>query len=263
MRPGDENRFQDFFEEDKYVVLKNHLYNYQLRKHAVERILAREPFDLILEVGSGISPVMTRTDRIVYSEISFLACRTSKRLHGMGWCVVADATRLPFCPGAFSHAISAEVLEHVEDDRAALRELARVLKQNGRLILTFPHRKAYFANDDRYVEHHRRYELEEITRLLDDVQLHVLSTQKVLGPLEKATMMLAVLCFEAILKRTGAASSQHRDHAAALQQPSTALRWLAPLFKWANLAYAALLWFEARIVPQRWAAVLLTIAGKR
>jgi len=48
-----------------------------------------------------------------------------------------------------------------------------------------------------------------------------------------------------------------------LHQPSAALRWLSQLFKWANLAYAVLLWFEARIVPQRWATVLLTIAEKR
>ena len=71
-----DNRFQDFFEEGKYVVFKNHFYNYLLRKRAIERILLREDAPLVLEIGSGISPVMTKTDRIVYSELSFLALKT-------------------------------------------------------------------------------------------------------------------------------------------------------------------------------------------
>ncbi len=56
------NRFQDFFEESKYTLLKNYLYNYRLRKMAVEKCLHHENIKLILEVGSGISPVMTRTN---------------------------------------------------------------------------------------------------------------------------------------------------------------------------------------------------------
>ncbi|MBW2663361.1 MAG: hypothetical protein JRD93_15590 [Deltaproteobacteria bacterium] len=47
------NRFQDFFEESKYTLLKNYLYNYRLRKMAVEKSLQHENIKLILEVGSG------------------------------------------------------------------------------------------------------------------------------------------------------------------------------------------------------------------
>lgn len=48
------NRFQNFFEENKYTLLKNYLYNYLLRKMAVEKSLQHENIKLILEVGSGI-----------------------------------------------------------------------------------------------------------------------------------------------------------------------------------------------------------------
>ncbi len=254
MTTGNENRFQDFFEEDKYVVLKNHLYNYQLRKRAIENALAREPFERILEVGSGISPVMTQTDRIVYSEISFLACKTLKRLHGKGSYVVADATQLPFSEGSFSHAVSSEVLEHVENDKGAIAELARVLKNKGRLLVTFPHRKAYYTNDDRYVKHFRRYEAEEMAQLLQQARLYPVSTRNILGPMEKLTMMAAVLCFEALLKLGGAAPSANA---------SSMIRWISPIFKCANAIYAKLLRIEAAIIPHRCAAVLLTIAEKR
>jgi len=48
------NRFQDFFEESKYTLLKNYLYNYRLRKMAVEKSLQNENTKLILEVGQSI-----------------------------------------------------------------------------------------------------------------------------------------------------------------------------------------------------------------
>ena len=50
----------------------------------------------------------------------------------------ADACRLPFRDGTFDCVIAAEVLEHVHDDRAALAELARVLRAGGTLALSVP-----------------------------------------------------------------------------------------------------------------------------
>jgi len=254
MTRGNENRFQDFFEERRYVVLKNHLYNYLLRKSAIERVLARESLGLLLEVGCGISPVMTRTDRIVYSELSVLACRTLRAIHGKGWYVAADATNLPFRSGAFSHTISSEVLEHVEQDQLAVQELARVLKPGGRLVLTFPHRKCYFANDDRYVNHFRRYELDEMTGCLERFGLHPLKIRKVLGPLEKITMMAAVMVFDTL---------QRLRHAPPRTKPSKLVSVLEPGFKWMNRGYACLAWLDARIAPKCLAAVLLILAEKR
>ncbi|OIN95037.1 MAG: hypothetical protein AUJ48_04000 [Deltaproteobacteria bacterium CG1_02_45_11] len=48
------NRFQDFFKESKYTLLKNYLYNYLLRKMAVEKSLRHENIKLILEVGQSV-----------------------------------------------------------------------------------------------------------------------------------------------------------------------------------------------------------------
>ncbi len=42
MDSNDGNRFADFFKEGKYVTLKNHLYNYLLRKRAIEKCLQQE-----------------------------------------------------------------------------------------------------------------------------------------------------------------------------------------------------------------------------
>lgn len=49
-----------------------------------------------------------------------------------------DATRLPFSNDVFDCIITSEVLEHIQDDVAALQELARVLKPGGVLAVTVP-----------------------------------------------------------------------------------------------------------------------------
>ncbi|MGY6501956.1 MAG: class I SAM-dependent methyltransferase [Acidimicrobiales bacterium] len=49
-----------------------------------------------------------------------------------------DAHHLPFPDGAFDRIIASEVLEHLPDDAAALRELARVLRPGGTLAVTVP-----------------------------------------------------------------------------------------------------------------------------
>jgi SAM-dependent methyltransferase len=50
----------------------------------------------------------------------------------------ADAYRLPFADGAFDVVICSEVLEHLHDYPAALREIRRVLKPGGRFAPTVP-----------------------------------------------------------------------------------------------------------------------------
>jgi SAM-dependent methyltransferase len=55
------------------------------------------------------------------------------------WLVAqADVTELPFAEGRFDVVICSEVLEHIEDIRAAIGELVRVLKPGGDLVVTVP-----------------------------------------------------------------------------------------------------------------------------
>lgn len=48
--------------------------------------------------------------------------------------LLADAERLPFADGAFDRVISFDVLEHLPNQRAALREAARVVRPGGKLL---------------------------------------------------------------------------------------------------------------------------------
>jgi SAM-dependent methyltransferase len=289
MTAPDENRFEDFFGDERYVALKNGLYNYLLRKRAVEKAMRDEEKGVVLEVGSGLSPVLTSWDRVVYSDLSFSALVALRRLHGNGHHVVADGVNLPFKAGVFSHVISSEVLEHLEDDRKALREIAGVLSPGGGLVVTFPHRRFYFANDDRFVHHHRRYELSEMTALLREAGLHPVVVRKVLGPLEKITMMLATGCLaagqggEGTAHRAGSDNGKPGNERPGADEPDRALpdgkkkererdmkaspslpeKRLLRLYRWANRAYAGLAWIDAGVMPRALSTVLLIKAVRK
>ena len=255
MTSSDANRFQDFFEDEKYVALKNYLYNYQLRKRAVEKVMRAEEKDLVLEIGSGLSPVLTSWDRIVYSDLSAEALATLKKIHGKGQYVVADAARLPFPDHTFSHVIASEVLEHLPDDNKALAEIARVTKPGGALIVTFPHRRFYFAHDDRFVGHYRRYEIADMVHLIDRAGFTPVFIRKVMGPLEKITMWGVTLGASALEKAKGNTGGTKKRPA-----PSGAV---VGLFKWLNRLYAGLAWVDARIMPRALSTVILIKAKKK
>jgi len=57
---------------------------------------------------------------------------------GDGAGVGGDALCLPFATASFDRVIAAEVLEHIPDDRAAMVELARVLRPGGTMAVTVP-----------------------------------------------------------------------------------------------------------------------------
>lgn len=52
--------------------------------------------------------------------------------------VQGDALYLPFPDGSFDRVICSEVLEHIPDDVAVMRELARVLRPGGTMAITVP-----------------------------------------------------------------------------------------------------------------------------
>ena len=244
--------FQDLFKEKKYLLVKNYLYNYLLRKKAVDKCLQNDFFELTLEIGSGISPVNTKVKRIVYTDISFDAIKGLKQVLNRGYFVVADVMNLPFKSNTYSHVICSEVLEHLENDWQALLEMYRILKPpNGCMILTVPHRKRYYGIDDRYVHHYRRYELLEIKEQLESVGFRPYIIQKILGPLDKITMSMIVLFFSVIRKRRQIKMNAENKHKIKLME------FMIILFKWLNLYYKGFAWIDAKIMPLSLSTVIL------
>jgi SAM-dependent methyltransferase len=128
--------------------------------------------------GSGYTVIeAARTGRLaVGCDLSLeavFAARDLARSEGIAdrtlW-LCCSAERLPLATGAFGTALAIAVLEHVPDDAAALRELARVLEPGGRAWVTVPHALRHVPRllrgvnrrHDRRLGHLRRYEAEDL-----------------------------------------------------------------------------------------------------
>jgi len=252
--PAD-NRFEDFFSDDFYVSLKNSLYNYRLRRRAVRKCVQFHQNSLILEVGSGLSPMLGKNPQVVYSDLSFSALKSLQRMQNGSSHVAADALSLPFKTRTFQTVVCSEVLEHIPDDLSALKEMERVMADDGTLILTFPHRRAYFAIDDRFVHHFRRYELAEMGEKLKKAGLEISEVTKVLGPLEKITMMVVIFFVSKVLRVEGRGGETGKN--SLLMK-----KVIAPIFRIMNLLYCLPVWVDVRIFSRRLASVILVRAKK-
>ena len=78
----------------------------------------------------------------------------------------SNGTSLPFRPASFDAVLASDVLEHIEDHRQALSEIARVLKPGGAAIITVPAHQWLFARHDAALHHFRRYSKAGLGELL-------------------------------------------------------------------------------------------------
>jgi SAM-dependent methyltransferase len=76
----------------------------------------------------------------------------------------ADACSLPIEDATADGAVSANLLEHVPDDLAALVELRRVLRPRARAALVVPYGPTTYDYYDRFLGHQRRYARGELAR---------------------------------------------------------------------------------------------------
>jgi len=121
---------------------------------------------VILDDGCGVGEYMTRfaelTSHIYGLEFDpDYASSASKLGHKV---VQGAGEHLPFSDGTFDLILSHEVLEHVEDDRAALEEIVRVLRSpnsdfsgGGRLVLFVPNRGYPFETHGIYLRGQYRF----------------------------------------------------------------------------------------------------------
>jgi SAM-dependent methyltransferase len=77
--------------------------------------------------------------------------------HGLSGVRQARLEELPFEDDRFALTLAFDVVEHIENDGAALRELCRVTAPGGRLVLTVPMYKRLWSHHDDAHHHVRRY----------------------------------------------------------------------------------------------------------
>ncbi|MBM4389259.1 MAG: class I SAM-dependent methyltransferase, partial [Deltaproteobacteria bacterium] len=110
----------------------------------LKRAIMRSDAAKILEAGCGTGLIMERVKglgaEVAGVDISegMLSVAKKKGLN----CLKADLSALPFGDGSFDLVYSFKVLPHVENIKAALDELFRVVKNGGSLVLEFYNRRS-------------------------------------------------------------------------------------------------------------------------
>lgn len=78
----------------------------------------------------------------------------------------ADATRLPIDDAALDLVVAFDILEHIEDDDLAVREVARILRPEGTFLVAVPADPRLWSAHDVAVDHVRRYTRETLSSVL-------------------------------------------------------------------------------------------------
>jgi SAM-dependent methyltransferase len=113
----------------------------------------------ILDAGCGSGRNMVELagyGEVTGIELSDIAIDAA-RARGVGEVVAGSVMDMPFADGSFDLAVCLDVIEHLEDDRRALRELRRVLAPDGALLVTVPAYQWLWSSHDTVNHHYRRY----------------------------------------------------------------------------------------------------------
>jgi len=135
---------------------------YKGRRAVLERVIAdlRLPSDSrILDAGCGSGRNMVELARrgtvtgVELSETSVCLARAREA----GEVIEGSVVEMPFEGSSFDLAASLDVIEHLQDDLGALRELRRVVASGGYLLVTVPAYQWLWSGHDVINHHYRRY----------------------------------------------------------------------------------------------------------
>lgn len=127
----------------------------------------------VLDLGCGMGgflPGLSELGARVYPADISVPGLVFCRERGYGGGVVVDGYALPYADESFDLVCLFDTIEHIEDDRAVMREVARILKPGGSVFVSVPAYQFLFSNNDRIAQHHRRYtrgRLAEVFRAAD------------------------------------------------------------------------------------------------
>jgi SAM-dependent methyltransferase len=127
----------------------------------LDRYVGRDPDEKrrVLDVGCGTGGMLGHLSRYGSAEgvDSDHAAVSFCRARGLTNVSEASIPPLPFPDARFDLVTAFDLLEHVDDDAAALAEVCRVLAPGGTLFITVPAFGFLWGNQDRISHHRRRY----------------------------------------------------------------------------------------------------------
>lgn len=158
---------------DRMAELDQHHWWYRARREVLSSLIRRRALPpegaRILEVGCGTGhnlPMLAQFGEVEAIEVDSAARAVAERRLGRE----IGAAPLPELHGvperAFDLIASLDVIEHIEDDGAALASIALRLKPGGRFVMTVPAHGWMWSAHDEVNHHQRRYSKAALKRLV-------------------------------------------------------------------------------------------------
>lgn len=144
----------------------------------IRRTVELPPNAKALEVGCGTGhnlKMLGRFGEVDGIEIDPQARALAEKRAGRA-IGAAPLPDLPGVPRGAYHLVAAlDVVEHIDDDRAAIAVLAACLRPGGNLLVTVPAHQWMWSTHDELNHHKRRYSKRALQRLIDESPLRLKS----------------------------------------------------------------------------------------
>lgn len=174
-----------------------------------------------VEVGCGTGAngdVLTLFDRTVGLDTSRFAL--AKCGEGHRFKVQGDLMHLPMKPHSVDLVLALDILEHLDDDERAVREIRQVLKPEGMLLAFVPAFEFLWGAQDDLSHHKRRYTRSRLSHLLESNGFDILRLT-----FFNIYFFLPILVIRKILRWTGRPLRSENEYTAPWLN-----RLLAPIF---------------------------------
>jgi SAM-dependent methyltransferase len=143
--------------------------------------------------GSGRNMVeLARRGTVTGVELSETSVALARE-RDVGEVIAGSVLEMPFADDSFELAVSLDVIEHLEDDLSALRELRRTVAPGGALLLTVPAYQWLWSGHDEINHHHRRYTRRTLRRVAEQAGWSQVRTTYFNSLLLPAAIVLRVL----------------------------------------------------------------------
>jgi SAM-dependent methyltransferase len=223
--------------------------NAWLRFDVIERLLPAGVTD-VLEVGCGQGALGVRLAaryQYVGVEPDSSSCEVARgRMAAAGLGEVRNVTVADLGDERFDLVCAFEVLEHIEDDSAALRDWATRLRPGGWLLLSVPAHQHRYGPADELVGHFRRYDPSAMITLLTEcgftdstIRMYGMPLGYLLeaGRNSVGRRRLAGVATKSVAERTAGSGRLLQPSSGGLR--GTATRWATAPFRMAQRAFPA------------------------
>jgi SAM-dependent methyltransferase len=188
---------------------------------------------VIVDIGCGTGATLLALSRIGQvvgldeSSLALAFCRGRGDKH----LIRASATEVPLANECADAVTMLDVLEHLDDDKAAMAEVARILRPGGMAMFTVPAFPGLWSEHDEAIGHKRRYKVAPLRTLAAAAGLEIV----------KLSYVITALFIPIYLFRL----AQRAFRTGRPEGPKTTLILLPGVV---NRLVTAILWLESRMM---------------